>query len=287
MGILSLFGKKKADPPRKAAPAPKKANVKPKPAKARPKQKPTSQKAHKPAPKPSKTISKKSAQPAQHKPQSTSKPASIPTPVINKMPDAQAFDLVKKSSLPLAPFAFVKSEKELPQVLKKIGFPCVMKISGKTIIHKTEFGGVKANLQNELSAITAFKELVKIKGCEKILIQKQLSGVELIIGGKSDPSFGYIVSIGLGGTYAEILKDVTFRVAPITIVDAEAMVKELKGFEFLNGARGQKPVNFVALYDLLAKISRFVVSNKFKELDLNPVFCSADGCWIADVRIVK
>ena len=284
MGILGLFGKKKVDPPRKSAPAPKRAAVKHTPQKVRPKQKPTIKKPSKPAPKPVKTASGKSA-PKQQKP--SSKSISIPAPVINKMPDQQAFELVKKSSLPLAPFAFVKSEKELPQVLKKIGFPCVMKITGKTIAHKTELGGVKTNLQNELTAITSFKELQKIKGCEKVLVQKHLSGVELIIGGKSDPSFGYIVSVGLGGAYAEILKDVTFRVAPITVVDAEAMVKELKGFEFLNGGRGQKPVNFAALYDLLAKVSRFVVANKFKELDLNPVFCSSDGCWIADVRVVR
>ena len=284
MGILGLFGKKKADPPRKAAPAAKKAIVKPAMHKAKPKQKPIIKKASKPAPKP---IKKASAKPAPKQQKPASKSVSIPTPIINKIPDQQAFELVKKSSLPLAPFVFIKSEKELPQVLKKIGFPCVLKISGKTIVHKTEFGGVKTNLQNELSAITAFKELQKIKGCEKILVQKHLSGVELRIGGKSDPSFGYIVSVGLGGAYAEILRDVTFRVAPITVVDAEAMVKELKGFEILNGARGQKPVNFAALYDLLAKVSRFVVSNKFKELDLNPVFCSADGCAIADVRIVK
>ncbi len=284
MAIFGLFGKKSAEKRKKPAPKPKKAKVKPAVKKAKPKQKPIIKKPSKPAPKPMKRASAKPA-PKQQKP--ASKPTSIPLPIINKIPDQQAFELVKKSSLPLAPFVFVKSEKELPQVLKKIGFPCVMKITGKTIAHKTELGGVKTNLQNELTAITAFKELVKIKGCEKVLVQKHLSGVELIIGGKSDPSFGYIVSIGLGGTYAEILKDVTFRVAPITIVDAESMAKELKGFEFLNGARGQKPVNFAALYDLLAKISRFVVSNKFKELDLNPVFCSDQGCWIAGVRVVK
>src|SRR3989338_6557083 len=147
MGILGLFGKKKADPPSKAAPAAKKASVKAKPQKAKPKQKPIIKKASKPAPKPMKGASAKPV-PKQQKP--SSKSVSAPMPAINKMPDQQAFELVKKSSLPLAPFAFVKSEKELPQVLKKIGFPCAMKISGKTIIHKTEFGGVKTNLQNEI-----------------------------------------------------------------------------------------------------------------------------------------
>ncbi len=284
MALFGIFGKKASGGGKKPSPKAKPAKVKPKPVKVKPKPKPIPKKAHKAASKPSKAVSKKPSPP---KPKSAAKPISIPALIINKIPDQQAFELVKKSSLPLAPFAFVKSEKELPQVLKKIGFPCVMKISGKNIVHKTEFGGVKTNIQNELSAISAFKELVKIKGCEKILVQKHLSGVELIIGGKSDASFGYIVSIGLGGTYAEILKDVTFRVAPITVVDAEAMVKELKGFEILNGGCGQKPVNFAALYELLVKISRFVVLNKFKELDLNPVFCSSEGCWIADVRVVK
>ncbi len=284
MALFGIFGKKASGGGKKPSQRAKPAKFKPKTVKVKPKPKLIPKKTHKAASKPAKAVSKKPSPP---KPKSAAKPISIPAPIINKIPDQQAFELVKKSSLPLAPFAFVKSEKELPQVLKKIGFPCVMKISGKTIVHKTELGGVKTNIQNELSAISAFKELVKIKGCQKVLVQKHLSRVELIIGGKSDASFGYIVSVGIGGTYAEILKDVTFRVAPITVVDAEAMVKELKGFEILNGGHGQKPVNFAALYDLLAKISRFIVSQKLKEVSFNPVFCSAEGCWIASVRIVK
>lgn len=280
MAIFGLFGKKKAEPPRKAAPAAKRTKVKPKPQKAKPKHKPSPKKAHKPSPKPAAKPMPKQQKPA-------SKHVSISIPVISRMPDVQAFELAKNSSLPLAPFAFVKSEKELPAILKKIGFPCVMKVSGKTIVHRRELGGVKTNLQNESAAIVAFKELVKIKGCERVLVQKHLSGVELIVGGKSDLAFGFVVSVGIGGIYSDVLKDVAFRIAPITAVDAEAMLRELKGFEILSGTAGQKPVNFPALHELLVKVSRFVVSQKLKELNLNPVFCSDDGCWIVGVRVVK
>jgi acyl-CoA synthetase (NDP forming) len=91
----------------------------------------------------------------------------------------------------------------------------------------------------------------------------------------------------LGGIYVELLKDVTFRIAPVGMDDAMAMIRELKGYEILAGARGQPAVNIQALADVLVKVSRFAVSEKVKEMDINPLFATAEGCWAADVRIVK
>lgn len=212
------------------------------------------------------------------------KPKVLP---ILKMADEKALDIAKKHRIPLVPYAFCKKEKDLAVVLKKIGFPTVMKVSSKSIIHKTDVSGVKTNINNLKEAIAAFNQLMKIKGCEKVLVQKQLSGFELIVGAKSDPNFGHIVSIGLGGIYVEILKDIVFRVCPINTGDAKQMVKELKGYDILAGMRGTTAINFDLLYDVIVKISRLAVAKKIKELDINPLFCNEGGCFAADIRIVE
>jgi acyl-CoA synthetase (NDP forming) len=128
---------------------------------------------------------------------------------------------------------------------------------------------------------------MKIKHAEKVLAQEFKDGMELIIGAKSDPQFGCVVSVGLGGIYVEVFKDVKFRVCPIAVSDAEAMVKELAGYEILAGARGKKPIDFNSLYDLLVRVGNFALRSGIKEMDLNPVFCDDKGCYIADIRIIK
>jgi len=221
------------------------------------------------------------------KPKVSEKPKII-KPLIEKIPDEKAYDLLKRYRIPLPPYAFCKNEKQLFLALKKIGFPCVMKVSGKTLIHKTDIGGIRLNINNEEEARKNFNELTKIKDCEKVLVQRMIKeGYELILGAKSDEQFGKVVAIGLGGVFVEIFKDVVFRVCPISVKDAEDMVLELKGYEILKGARGKKSVNFNALYDILVKVSRLSITQKIKELDINPLFCNEKGCFATDVRIVK
>ena len=221
------------------------------------------------------------------KPKVSRKP-KIVKPLIEKMPDERAYDLLKRYRIPLPPYAFCKREKDLIKALKKIGFPCVMKVSGKTLIHKSDIGGIRLNINDEEEAKKTFNELMKIKGCEKVLVQRMIKeGYELIVGSKSDKQFGKVIAIGLGGIYVEIFKDVVFRVCPISVRDAEDMVLELKGYEILKGVRGKKPINFNALYDTLIKLNRLTIAQKIKELDINPLFCNEKGCFAADVRIVK
>lgn len=232
--------------------------------------KPVHKPAHKPIPKP--------------EPKVIAKPA-VKLPIIEKMDDAKAYDMIKSAKLPTLKTTFLKTEKDLP-LLKTIGFPCMFKVSSPKIIHKTEVNGiVKVNTPEE--APEALKNLMKIKGAEKVLAQEFKEGTELIIGAKSDPQFGCVVSVGLGGIYVEVFKDVKFRVCPIATSDAEAMVKELAGYEILAGARGKKPIDFNSLYDLLVRVGNFALKNGIKEMDLNPVFCDDKGCYIADIRIIK
>lgn len=204
-----------------------------------------------------------------------------------RMADDKAFLLLKTAKIPVAPFALVKKERDIAAALKKTGLPCVMKVSGKNIMHRTEVNGVKKNISSAEAATEAFKQLIKIKNCEKVLLQKQLEGVETIVGVKHDEQFGEVILFGLGGMFTELLKDVSIRVCPISQQDAKEMVREIKGYEILSGTRGQKPIAFSALEDVLVKVSRLAVRQKIKEMDINPLFCYEQGCTAADVRIIK
>ncbi len=212
------------------------------------------------------------------------KAASVRPRPSGKIPDERAYALLRRYGIPLVQYSFVKRESELLAGLKKTGFPAVMKVSGKSIIHKTELGGV-VSAGNELEAKQALKKLLAVPGAEKVIVQKRLEGIEVIVGAKSDPQFGTVVVFGLGGIYTEIIKDVAFRVCPITAQDADQMIKSVKGYGILAGARG-KAVNIEALKDVLVKVCRLASREGIREMDINPLFCNEQGCWAADVRIV-
>jgi acetyltransferase len=232
---------------------------------------------------------------AVHKPKKPEKKAVKAAPIekvapkpiiVEKMSEDKAYDLLREAKIPVARTVFCRIEKHLEEAIKKVGFPAVMKVSGTKIMHRTEVGGI-VNVNTPEEATAAFAKLMKIKNAEGVLMQKKMAGFELIVASKADESFGYVVSAGIGGIYAELLRDVAFRVCPIDAAAAESMVKELKGHEVLNGARGAKPINFPVLYDVISKVIRFMINKKFKEMDLNPVFCNEEGCFVADVRIIK
>jgi len=108
----------------------------------------------------------------------------------------------------------------------------------------------------------------------------------MIVGSKWDSQFGSIITVGFGGIYTEILKDVSFRVCPVSSKDAQEMVRELKGFGILKGVRGRKPINFLELYNVLIKVCRFSASRNIKEMDINPLFVDDKKAKAADVRII-
>jgi succinyl-CoA synthetase beta subunit len=209
--------------------------------------------------------------------------------LINKMPDDKAFELLKRYRIKVPDYEFCKKEDEAKNFLKKIGFPCVMKVSGRNIIHKTDVNGVRTNINSEEEAIKTFNELMKINGCEKVLVQKMIKeGYELIIGGKKDPQFKKVIVLGAGGIFTEFLKDVSFRVSPLTAEDAEDMLNEVKFSELiLKGFRGQKPANKESIVNTILAVSRMMEADpKIKEIDLNPVFATSQDAIAADVRII-
>jgi len=179
---------------------------------------------------------------------------------------------------------------EAAKIAEKIGYPVVLKILSKEIIHKSDAGGVKLNLQDEKALRLAFQELelaFRSKGMIGVSVQKMAEpGIEAIIGIMEDKTFDKIIVFGLGGVFAEVIRDVTFRVAPISKEDAEAMIKEIKGYRILSGYRGLS-ADIEVLKNLLIKVSNFALSMPvIREMDLNPVFLYPWGYRIADARII-
>jgi acetyl-CoA synthetase (ADP-forming) len=210
-------------------------------------------------------------------------------PLINKMPEEKAFDLLKRYRIKIPDYAFCNKEEEMIKEVKRIGFPCVLKASGKSIVHKTEVNGVRVNIKTGEDAVKNFNELMKIKGCEKVLVQRMITeGYEIIIGGRKDPQFKIVIALGAGGIFTEFLKDVSFRVSPVTREDAEDMLMEVRFSELiLKGFRGQKPANKEAIVDTILAVSRLMEADpKIREIDLNPVFATSQDAIAADVRII-
>jgi acyl-CoA synthetase (NDP forming) len=208
---------------------------------------------------------------------------------INKMPDEKAYEMVKRYHIKVPDYVFCKSEKDVPLAVKKIGFPMAMKVSGNSIVHKTEVNGIRLSISTPEDAIGAFRELSKIKGCEKVLAQKMLTeGYEIIIGGRKDPQFKSVVALGAGGVFTEFLRDVSFRVSPVAKEDAESMISEVRFSELLlKGFRGQKPANREAIVNTILSVSRLMDANRqVSEIDLNPVFANSAEAIAADVRII-
>jgi acetyl coenzyme A synthetase (ADP forming)-like protein len=184
---------------------------------------------------------------------------------------------------------------EAGKLAASIGFPVVMKIVSPDILHKTEVGGVLVGVQSADDAAKAFDTLfanakrhkadARIDGVQ---VQQMLKGgQEVIVGAVTDGSFGKLVAFGLGGVLVEVLKDITFRLAPATREDAFSMLDGIQAAPMLKGVRGGEPVNREALADLIVGVSELVSDfPEISELDLNPVFASKDGAIAADVRIV-
>jgi len=163
------------------------------------------------------------------------------------------------------------------------------------VVHKSDAGGVKLGLENGAQVKKAYSEMmasVKAKypkaKIDGVSVQKMARpGVEVIVGMSKDPQFGPVLMFGLGGVLVELLKDVAFRIVPISKFDAAEMIREIKGFPMLTGFRGSEPVDLAALESLIVNVSHFVEKHpQVKELDLNPVFAYKDGVRAVDARVV-
>lgn len=187
------------------------------------------------------------------------------------------------------------SAAEAATLAKGMGFPVVLKIVSPEILHKTEAGGVLVGVKSAEDAEKGFATIManaKKYNAKANLIGVQVQqmitgGQEVIIGAVTDQSFGKLVAFGLGGVLVEVLKDITFRLAPATRDDALSMLDGIAAAEILKGVRGADPVNRDALADMIKNVSQLIADfPEISEMDLNPVFASKSGAIAADVRIV-
>ncbi|MCG3215335.1 MAG: acetate--CoA ligase family protein [Candidatus Heimdallarchaeota archaeon] len=208
----------------------------------------------------------------------------------------EAIDVAKAYGIQTPTTMLAKSDEEAGIFSEKIGFPVVMKITSPDIVHKTDIGGVKLNIHTKDEAIQTYKEIIanaqkhhpKTKLLAVDIQNMEPVGRELIVGSMNDPQFGSLVMVGLGGIYTNFFKDVSFGLAPLTVLEAEKMLKRTKTYALLKGVRGEKPSDISAVIDTLLRISLLV--NDFpiiKELDINPFFVYEKGKGVSalDVKI--
>lgn len=209
--------------------------------------------------------------------------------------EVESKQLLKQAGIDTTEIKLAQSKEEAMSSAKKLGFPAVLKIVSPDILHKSDIGGVKLNLNSEDDVGRAYDEIMaaakkhdpraKIEG---VSVQPMARpATEVIIGMNKDEQFGPVLMFGLGGILVEILKDVSFRIVPLTKRDAREMIHEIKGYPVLEGYRGQEPANIELLEDLLLKVSDFVEKHPdIKEMDLNPIFAYKDGAIAVDARVI-
>jgi acetyl coenzyme A synthetase (ADP forming)-like protein len=205
-------------------------------------------------------------------------------------------DLLGAFALPTAAGTIARTADEAVALAQVLGFPVAAKLATRGLAHKTELGGVRLNLTSDAAVRRAFDDIVaagRAHGGESsvdgVLIQAMIQGgVETMIGVSDDPMFGPLVAFGLGGVYVEVLKDVQFRIAPLTDRDADELIHGIRGLPLLQGYRGHAPADLDALRELLLRVSRLAVDvPEIAELDLNPVMAlpPGHGARIVDARI--
>lgn len=212
--------------------------------------------------------------------------------------EVEAKEVFSSYGLPVVRTVLVKSEESAVRAAAEIGFPVVLKIVSPDILHKSEAGGVMVNLKNEENVRQAFRSIIKNARAYKpgaeiigLAVQEMApQSTEVIIGSIDDSSFGQTIMFGLGGIFVEILKDVTFRVAPVTSTQAERMLDEIEASPILKGARGEPARDREALVQVILNYSRMVIDlqDEIYESDANPVFVyeSGQGLKVVDARII-
>jgi acetate---CoA ligase (ADP-forming) len=193
--------------------------------------------------------------------------------------------LLKAASIPVINEHVCKSSDEAVETANNFGYPVAMKVVGP--VHKSDLNGVVLNVNSDVHLKSEFERMIRIPGTEAVLIQRMLAGTELFIGAKYEPAFGHIILCGLGGIFVEILQDVSSGLAPLTYDEAFSMIRSIKSYKIIRGARGQSGINEQMFADIIVRLStmlRFAV--EIKELDLNPLIGHGNEITVVDARIL-
>lgn len=208
--------------------------------------------------------------------------------------EAEGYTLLKKEGLPVPEFFVVRTRDEVAKAADTIGYPLVMKVISARISHKSDAGGVIANISSSEDAKNAFDVIshnvnvfspsAVIDGI--IIEQQKKNGLEILVGGRIDPTFGKVLTIGMGGTLVELIRDVSLRILPVSPEDIDAMIQELKGYPLVKGFRNNPPRDKEGLIALIDTVARFFMNSPdVVEFDLNPVFLYEKGVCVVDARI--
>ncbi|UCF06272.1 MAG: acetate--CoA ligase family protein [bacterium] len=207
------------------------------------------------------------------------------------IPQDDVFDLLSCYGIPAVKTVRITKESELKNAAKRIGFPCVLKVDAETIVHKSDAGGVALNLKSEASLLTAFKKMAKKFQKDKpafILQEYMKGGKEVIVGIMGNEGLAPTMMFGLGGVFVETMKDVMFRLAPLSSESAYDMIESIKGYPVLKGVRGEKSVDIDKLAEILIRLSQLGSDlAEIGEMDINPIlaFEKGKGAVVVDARI--
>ncbi len=209
--------------------------------------------------------------------------------------EPEAKDIARAFGISISENSVATDVKEAVRFARQIGYPVVLKIVSPDILHKSEAKGVKLNLSDDAEVETAYREIItntraysttaRVVG---VLVEKMApKGVEVIVGGMHDLTFGPVVLFGLGGIFVEEIRDVTFRVAPINTVDAGEMLEEIKGRAVLQGIRGEPPADKEAISKIILAVSKMLCEiDQLDQVDLNPVMVYEHGASVVDARMI-
>ncbi|MBM4159461.1 MAG: CoA-binding protein [Ignavibacteria bacterium] len=213
------------------------------------------------------------------------------------LPEEESVKILEAYGLPTLLSGLAKSGADAAAIGERIGFPVVMKVVSDDIVHKFDVKGVVLDIRSRTQAEEAYDSIIsdigkvmpdaKIKG---IYVQRMVTkGEEVILGVKRDPSFGAVIMFGLGGLFVEVFRDVSFRVAPVGPRSASEMIREIKAYDMLAGARGKKPRDIRSVEECIQRLSKLALDfPEIKELDINPLIVNDEGggCYVADARIM-
>jgi len=207
-------------------------------------------------------------------------------PGTRALPEHAVKGFLSRCGLPVPPGVFVPRGAPLPD-LSPLGFPLVAKVSSSQIRSKSDVGGLRFGLADSKAVHAAIAQLMEIEQAEGVLVEEQAAlGVEVIVGGITDPQFGPVLMFGLGGVFVELFHDVAFAPAPMTREDAFKLMPRVTAYRLLTGYRGKPPCDLDSLADILVIISELMATGLLEEIDLNPVTVYSRGALILDAKML-
>jgi acetyl coenzyme A synthetase (ADP forming)-like protein len=208
--------------------------------------------------------------------------------------EPEGYAMLKKYGIPVPDFSVIRTRQEIAEAADRLGYPLVMKVISPQIIHKSDAGGVLMGIRSGKDAEKAFDTIsLNVKAYDPsanisgvVLEQQKDKGLEILIGGRTDPTFGKVISVGMGGTLVELIRDVSLRVLPVSVEDIHAMLLELQAYPLIGGYRNEPARDKEGLIALIDMVARFFLSSPaVVEFDLNPVFLYEKGTCVVDARI--